>query len=113
MVRRRKATESPAADVWHRLESFTNTLYEEMDKLAKKAPASRLSDLATERVNRPIREAKELMGQHDTYIADLAEFVPAGENPEVRDAVLVLGEIRAALERLDETFKLTRQIRGF
>lgn len=113
MARRKTGPGAPDAAAWHRLQSFAGTLYEEMDKLAKKAPASRLSDLATERVNRAIREAKELMSQHDPYMADIAEFVPAGDNPEVRDAVLVLGEIRSALKRLDEAFKLERKIRGY
>jgi len=84
-----------------------------MDKLAKKAPSAAVSDLAMNRVNRAIKQAKELIGPFDIYAAELAEFVPAGENPEVRDALLVLREITQALQRVDEKFKLGRQLRGF
>lgn len=55
---------------------FVLALHEEMDKLAKKAPSAELSDLATQRVNRVIGDAKELTAQYDRYIAELAEFVP-------------------------------------
>jgi hypothetical protein len=77
-----------------------------MDKLAKKAPSSKLSDLATTRINRAIRDANALMADHDRYADDLVEFVPAGDNPETRDAVLVLKEILDGLERLDRQFDL-------
>jgi len=109
MTGRRTRAARPDAGTWSRLRSYTDVLYEEMDKLSKKAPSSRLSDLATQRVNRAIHEAKELMAVHDPYIADLVQFVPAGDNPEVRDAVLVLGEIKAALERLNSTFELEEE----
>lgn len=112
MTRARGSGRRPDAQVWNRLTSFTEGLYEELDKLAKKAPSSPLSDLATQRVNRAIRDAKELMASYDPYIAELAEFVPAGENPEVRDAVLVLKEIRQALERLNQAYGLWSEARG-
>lgn len=98
---------SPDHDIWLALRSFTQGLYDEMDKLQKKAPSAQLSDLATKRVNRAITDAKALMSAHDPYIFELAEFVPAGENPEVRDAVLILREILQGLERLDHKFHLS------
>ena len=100
-------SKTPDSSSWSALKSFTQGLYEEMDKLQKKAPSAGVSDLATKRVNRAIRDAKELMGEHDAYISELSEFVPAGDNPEVRDAVLVLREILQALERLDDRFRLS------
>ena len=106
MSKKRKKSEGPDPNAWYALRSFTKGLYDEMDKLAKKAPSSQLSDLATKRVNRAIAESKILMASHDPYVADLSEFVPAGENPEVRDAVLVLREILDAIDRLDEIFSL-------
>src|SRR5438094_7818792 len=102
----RRKEQEPAADEWYLLSSSVNSLYIEMDKLEKKAPADQLSDLATKRVNRAIREAKQLMGSWDAHMEELAEFVAAGENPEIRDAVLVLSEIKAGLDRLNAAFSL-------
>jgi hypothetical protein len=99
-------SKTPDSKAWAALKSFTQGLYEEMDKLQKKAPSAGLSDLATKRVNRAIKDAKDLMEEHDSYVTELSEFVPAGDNPEVRDAVLVLREILQALERLDDKFHL-------
>ena len=101
-----KPPPGPDRDAWAYQTSVINSFYVELDKLSKKAPASPLSDLATQRVNRAIRDAKALMGAWDPYMADLAEFVPAGVNPEVRDALLVVAEIRSGLERLRSSFKL-------
>jgi hypothetical protein len=83
------------------LQSFVDGLYDEMDKLSKKAPSALLSDLATARVNRAIADAREIFEGSDRYVADLREFVAAGLNPEVRDALLVLREIRQALDRAE------------
>ena len=102
-----KAAPGPDKDRWTALVSFVDGLYDEMDKLAKKAPREGLSDLAMARVNRAIRDAKGLMARFDEYAADLAEFVAAGENPEVRDAVLVLGEIKTALARVRVKYQLS------
>src|SRR4051812_37773674 len=78
-----------------RLSSFADGLYEEMDKLSKKAPSATVSDLALGRINRAIKDMRDLLAAHDPYVAEIKEFVAAGTNPEVRDAVLVLQEIRA------------------
>lgn len=110
---RKPTPKTPDAQTWADLRSFTSGLYDEMDKLGKKAPSAQISDLALQRVNRAIREAKVLLGVHDNYVADLAEFVPAGENPEVRDAVLVLKEILQGLTRANRAFDLTEQLRGY
>lgn len=82
------------------LKNFVSGIYEEMDKLAKKFPEGELSDYATERVNRALRDTRDLLAKHDRYAADLKEFVAAGENPEARDAVLALREALDALERV-------------
>jgi len=100
-------SKAPDQHSWAALKSFTQALYDEMDKLQKKAPSAGLSDLATKRVNRAIKDAKELMAEYDAYVTELSEFVPAGDNPEVRDAVLVLREILQALERLDDRYNLS------
>jgi hypothetical protein len=83
---------------WYQFASFVAGLYDEVDKLSKKTPGAAMSDLATERVNRAIRDAKKLLTE-DQYLADVHEFVPAGNNPEMRDALLVLREIRGAAYR--------------
>jgi hypothetical protein len=97
---------SPDKARWEALFSYADGLYTEMDKLARKAPRESISDLAMTRVNRAIKEARAIAGPFDVYASDLAEFVAAGENAEVRDAVLVLGEIRSALERIRVTHQL-------
>ena len=89
-----------------RIRSFVDSLYDEMDKLSKKAPASEVSDLALERVNRAIQAAKDLMDKEDEFIADLKVFVAAGSNPEVRDALLVLGEIKGGISRVRRKYEL-------
>jgi hypothetical protein len=81
------------------LEDFVDGLYDELDKLAKKSPSSDLSDFAMGRVNRALTDAKTLIGPHDKYAAEISAFVEAGQNPEVRDAVLALREVRQAIGR--------------
>jgi malonyl CoA-acyl carrier protein transacylase len=80
------------------LDSVSLGLYTEIDKLAKKAPAEPVTDLALEQINDVIRETKQLV-ESDPYIQRLNEFVAAGDNPQHRDAVIVLRQIRQGLER--------------
>ena len=80
------------------LQSVAAGLYDEADKLSKKAPAESASDLMLEQVNDIIRETRELL-QGDVYVQRLREFVPAGNNPELRDVVVVLRQIRQGMER--------------
>jgi DNA repair exonuclease SbcCD ATPase subunit len=80
------------------LESVSQGLYDEIDKLTKKAPAESITDLALSQVNDVIKETKQLLDS-DAYIQRLNEFVPAGDNPQHRDVVLVLRLIREGLDR--------------
>ena len=80
------------------LQSVAAGLYDEADKLSKKAPAESASDLMLEQVNDIIRETRELL-QGDVYVQRLKEFVPAGNNPQLRDVVVVLRQIRQGMER--------------
>jgi hypothetical protein len=93
------------------LDSVSHGLYDEIDKLAKKAPAEPVTDLALEQINDVIRETKQLI-QSDPYVRRLNEFVAAGDNPQHRDAVIVLRQIRQGLERfgrqLDSLISLLR-----
>jgi hypothetical protein len=80
------------------LDSVSRGLYDEIDKLGKKAPAEPVTDLALAQINDVIRETKQLFDS-DPYIQRLNEFVAAGDNPQHRDAVLVLRQIRQGLDR--------------
>lgn len=86
------------------LQSVSEGLYEEIDKLSKKAPAESLTDLAYSQVNDVIRESKLLIPE-DPFIQRLNEFVAAGDYPEHRDAVIVLRQIRQGLERFETKVK--------
>ena len=91
------------------LDSVSLGLYEEIDKLAKKAPGEPLTDIALSQVNDVIKETKELLNE-DPYIQRLNQFVAAGDNPQHRDAVVVLRQIRQGLERSYDYFKSQTQL---
>lgn len=78
--------------------------YEEMDKLSKKAPAEKVTDLALGEVNYTIEETKKLL-EEDVFIQRLNVFVAAGDNPELRDVVLVLRQLLQGLARYDANLK--------
>ncbi len=80
------------------LVSVARGVYDESDKLCKKAPAETVTELALSHINHVIHETKAVAND-DPFIARLNEFVPAGENPEQRDVVLVLRQIIQGLER--------------
>jgi type II secretory pathway pseudopilin PulG len=80
------------------LDSVSKGLYDEVDKLAKKAPADQVTDLLLTQVNDVVKDVKDLMPA-DAYIQRQREFVPAGSNPEHRDVVVVMRQIRQGLER--------------
>jgi hypothetical protein len=90
--------------VWSALTS----LYGEFDKLSKKSPKERVTDLALKNVNDAIVDAKALLGG-DRYVDRVTEFIPAGENPQNSDVLLVLSTLQAALERLVDAWKPTWQ----
>lgn len=75
-------------------------LYDEMDKLCKKAPSEMATALQVNVVNRFIERAKQLL-QGDPIIDDVTAFVPAGDNPEYRDVLTVLRQITQGLQRFE------------
>ncbi|MBV5261964.1 hypothetical protein FLX56_26535 [Synechococcus moorigangaii CMS01] len=94
------------------LESVSLGLYEEIDKLSKKAPAEPVTDLVLTQMNEVIRETKELIAD-DPYVQRLHEFIPAGDNPQHRDAVVVMRQIRQGLERFHQKLgQLVRELKG-
>jgi nitrate reductase NapAB chaperone NapD len=80
------------------LESVSMGLYLETEKLCKKNPNLLATNLIVEQVNQVIKETKETI-EDDPYIERLKEFVPAGENPEIQDVVIVLKQILQGLTR--------------
>lgn len=78
-------------------------LYDEIEKLTKKAPADQVTELALRRVNALIKEAKELL-KGDPFIDTIDVFVAAGDNPENRDVLLILREIRQGLKRQNSEY---------
>ena len=83
------------------LVSEVTGLYDEMDKLAKKAPNEPVTTLQLKIVNSFIKKAKRLLSG-DTIVDEVEVFVAAGDNPEYRDAVTVLRQIRQGLERFED-----------
>jgi hypothetical protein len=83
------------------LVSVATGLYEEVDKVSKKAPAESVTQLVYEEVNQVIKESKEL-ARDDAYVQRLKEFVAAGENPPYRDVVVVLKLSLQGLARFSE-----------
>jgi hypothetical protein len=88
------------------LDIYVNAIYEELVRQSKDRTQPMLSDLALKQVNRAIKDAKAEFGSRNRYVGDLERFVAAGENPSVRDALLVLGLVRKAIAkaRSDEMF---------
>jgi hypothetical protein len=80
------------------LASVLAGLYDEIDKLAKKAPADEITELGLRQTNSVISAAKEFLAG-DPFIDEITPFVPAGENPEYRDVLLVLRQLKQGLAR--------------
>ncbi len=80
------------------LQSVALGLYEELDKLTKKSPVEAVTDFVLSQLNDVIRETKRLVAD-DSYVQKLNEAVPAGDNPEQRDAIVMLRQARQGLER--------------
>jgi hypothetical protein len=87
-------------DEHHLLESALDGLYEEFDKLSRKAPTAPVTPLALKAINEAISDSKALLGG-DRYVDRISEFVAAGEAPETRDVLLVLAALRSALHRFE------------
>ena len=81
-----------------RLDSVSLGMYEEIDKLTKKAPAEQITPLVLEQVNDVIQETKQLVCE-DPYVQKLVAFVPAGDLPQLRDVLFVIRQVRQGLTR--------------
>lgn len=83
---------------YHLLRSELHSLYDEFEKLTKKAPTTRLSPLALQTINSLIGDSKQLLSG-DRYVDRVSEFVAAGETPFNSDVLLILSTLVTALER--------------
>lgn len=98
----RTAELSTLASTLDVLKDVSTGLYDEIDKLCKKAPAETITDLALNQVNTVIKETKEIPIV-DAFVARLTEFIPAGNNPEHRDVVVVLKQLQLGQVRLTQS----------
>lgn len=80
------------------LTSELDGIYDEVDKLCKKAPREPASDLQTKVVNGLICKTKHFL-TGDGMIDEISPFIPAGDNPEYRDTLTVLRQLRQGLSR--------------
>ncbi|MFP4054856.1 MAG: hypothetical protein ACLFV7_13420 [Phycisphaerae bacterium] len=83
------------------IESETDGLYEEMDKLCQLAPKERATRLQMEAVNKVIRRCKVLL-EGDLVVDEIEQFPVRRELPEYRDVVTVLRQLAQALKRFSE-----------
>lgn len=80
------------------LSSELGGIYDEVDKLCKKAPREPASDLQTKVVNALLCKTKHFLAG-DGMIDEISSFIPAGDNPEYRDVLTVLRQLRQGLSR--------------
>lgn len=85
------------------VDSELQGVYEEIDKLCKKAPNEPVTTLQLGIINRLIEKIK-LLFTDDKILKEIQIFVPAGDNPEYRDALTVLRQLRQALDRFRQKY---------
>lgn len=91
-------------DRYEAINSVLFGLYDEIDKLCKKAPAEPVTDLSLTHINAAITAVKELL-KDDPFVDKIQPFVPAGENPELRDALMILRLLRQGMQRHADDFR--------
>lgn len=100
----------------HDLTSFATGIYEEVVKFSNKWPHHPVSEMMVTRANRAIKSARDLLAEEpDSYLDEIQELVPAGDDVEAQDVTLALRTILDALERMKsrhshewQTFRLHR-----
>ncbi len=80
------------------LDSVSEGLYEELDKLSKKSPIEPVTNLIVEEVNEVIIGVKNII-KDDPFIDRIKQFVAAGDNPETRDVLIILKNVRQGVIR--------------
>jgi hypothetical protein len=89
------------------LRSVSKGLYEECDKFFKKNQFEVVSDLTLKIVNKVISDTK-VLAKSDAYFADVNPFVSAGDNPEIRDVILILNQVIKTHERIEPRLQTQR-----
>lgn len=82
------------------VDSVSEGLYEELDKLSKKSPIEPVTNLIVEEVNEVIKRIKDII-KTDLFIERLKQFVAAGDNPETRDVLIILKNVRQGIKRYE------------
>lgn len=83
------------------VQSELNGIYQEMDKLCKRAPSELITSLQLKVVNSSIERAKQLLSG-DLIIEEVSIFVAAGDNPEYRDVLTILRQLLQGMDRCKE-----------
>jgi len=78
-------------------------IYDEIDKLCKKAPNEPVTTLQLGIVNRLIEKIKRLF-DNDKILKEISTFIAAGDNPEYRDVLTVLRQLKQALNRFHQKY---------
>ena len=89
---------------WTLLNSVLDGLYTEFEKLTKKSPADEITNLALKRINVVIKDAKGLL-KDDSYVDSIDPFVAAGDLPQLRDALMILRELKQGMERQHNEYR--------
>ena len=87
------------------VDSELQGVYDEIDKLCKKAPNEPITNLQLGVVNRLIEKSKRLL-DGDRIVGEISSFVAAGDNPEYRDVLTVLRQLRQGLQRFKVKYSL-------
>ena len=90
------------------LDSTSEGMYEEIEMLTKKKPVDLATELMVEQINDIIKDIKELITD-DAYIEKLEIFVAAGDQPEFRDVLFVLRQLRQGMERFGKKLEQEKQ----
>lgn len=103
----RAAREVELQEKHSQLESFVNGIYDEIAKLSIKWPTQPVSTLTLKKTNRAICSARELFAvENDQYLDEINVLIPAGDNPEARDVVMALRQVKDALARMAKRHSL-------
>lgn len=106
----REAKLDAARERHAQLRSVVDTLYGEVDKLARKWPDVPVTQRTVDRTNKAICAVRELLeGEEDDFVDDIDVIVPAGDLPPNRDVTMLLGELKAALVRFRNKLPVERE----
>jgi hypothetical protein len=94
-----------AVERHQQLASVADGLYDEMDKIARKWPTMAVTERTITRVNKLLAAVRELLKNEDDDFADgLDDIVAAGDPPETRDVLVLLREVKDALQRFRHAY---------